>query len=206
MKLLLGIDFGTGGCKVSAIRAKDGALAGEASVEYATHHEHPGWSEQDPADWWEALRAALAKLAGKGVDLSRVAALSLDGSTHNAVLLGADWKPVRRTIMWTDQRSTAECEALRGSGAAERIFGRCYQMPAPTWTLPQLAQRGYQPSVPVAAGLTATPITLEGSDGKQYWLGFQNYYAITRYNNSKMYAMAVYQLSQAIAGKEVPGA
>ena len=138
MSLLLGLDFGTGGCKVTAISAESGALAGEASVEYATHHEHPGWSEQDPADWWEALRAALAKLAAKGVDLSRVAALSLDGSTHNAVLLDADWKPVRRTIMWTDQRSTAECEALRRGGAAERIFERCYQMPAPTWTLPQM--------------------------------------------------------------------
>ncbi|MGE8249624.1 MAG: lytic murein transglycosylase, partial [Stenotrophomonas bentonitica] len=56
------------------------------------------------------------------------------------------------------------------------------------------------------AGLTATPITLEGSTGKQYWLGFQNYYAITRYNLSKMYAMAVYQLSQAIAGQELPPA
>ena len=77
---------------------------------------------------------------------------------------------------------------------------------APTWTLSQLAQRGYQPSVPVAAGLTATPITLEGSTGKQYWLGFQNYYAITRYNLSKMYALAVYQLSQAIAGQELPPA
>ncbi|MCS4278330.1 lytic murein transglycosylase B [Stenotrophomonas rhizophila] len=77
---------------------------------------------------------------------------------------------------------------------------------APTWTLSELAQRGYQPSVPVAADLTATPITLEGSTGKQYWLGFQNYYAITRYNLSKMYAMAVYQLSQAIAGQELPPA
>ncbi len=77
---------------------------------------------------------------------------------------------------------------------------------APTWSLSELAQRGYQPSVPVAAGLTATPITLEGSTGKQYWLGFQNYYAITRYNLSKMYAMAVYQLSQAIAGQELPPA
>ncbi|WP_312325473.1 lytic murein transglycosylase B [Stenotrophomonas sp.] len=76
----------------------------------------------------------------------------------------------------------------------------------PSWTLSELAQRGYQPSVPVAAGLTATPITLEGSTGRQYWLGFQNYYAITRYNLSKMYAMAVYQLSQAIAGQELPPA
>ncbi|MCI2263131.1 lytic murein transglycosylase B [Xanthomonas indica] len=76
----------------------------------------------------------------------------------------------------------------------------------PTYTLADLAARGYTPNVPVPAGATATPIALDGSAGKQYWLGFQNYYAITRYNNSKMYAMAVYQLSQAIAGKELPPA
>ena len=74
----------------------------------------------------------------------------------------------------------------------------------PTWSLADLAQRGYQPSAAVQPGATATPITLEGSTGKQYWLGFQNYYAITRYNLSKMYAMAVFQLSQAIAGQELP--
>ena len=77
----------------------------------------------------------------------------------------------------------------------------------PNHSMADLAARGYQPVVPVrAVGATATPITLEGSDGKQYWLGFQNYYAITRYNISKMYAMAVFQLSQAIAGKELPPA
>ncbi|AJC47134.1 lytic murein transglycosylase B [Xanthomonas sacchari] len=77
----------------------------------------------------------------------------------------------------------------------------------PTYTLADLAARGYTPTAPVPATAgTATPITLDGSTGKQYWLGFQNYYAITRYNNSKMYAMAVYQLSQAIAGKELPPA
>ncbi|MFT4247402.1 MAG: lytic murein transglycosylase B [Pseudomonas sp.] len=76
----------------------------------------------------------------------------------------------------------------------------------PTWTLAELSQRGYHPAAPVVAGTTATPISLEGSAGKQYWLGFQNYYAITRYNFSKMYAMAVFQLSEAIAGKELPPA
>ncbi|WP_433853640.1 lytic murein transglycosylase B [Stenotrophomonas nitritireducens] len=77
----------------------------------------------------------------------------------------------------------------------------------PTLGLDALAASGYHPVVPVrAAGATATPITLEGSAGKQYWLGFQNYYAITRYNLSKMYAMAVFQLSQAIAGRELPPA
>ena len=145
--LLLGIDFGTGGCKVTAL-GTDGTFIGEASVEYPTHHEHPGWSEQDPADWWSALCAALAKLAAKGVDLASVAALSLDGSTHNAVLLDAEWKPVRRTIMWTDQRATAECDALRADGTAERLLATCYQMPAPTWTLPQLMWlKAHEPEV-----------------------------------------------------------
>ncbi len=76
----------------------------------------------------------------------------------------------------------------------------------PVWTLGELSRRGYHAIDPVQAGARATPVTLDGSDGKQYWLGFQNYYAITRYNNSKMYAMAVYQLSRAIAGEEIPAA
>ena len=135
--LYIGIDLGTSAVKLLLVDDA-GAIRAEVTREYPLYFPQPGWSEQDPADWWEALRGALSKLSAKGVDLARVAALSLDGSTHNAVLLDADWKPVRRTIMWTDQRSTAECEALRRSGAAERIFARCYQMPAPTWTLPQL--------------------------------------------------------------------
>ncbi len=76
----------------------------------------------------------------------------------------------------------------------------------PTYSLEDLAARGYRALEPAPPGITATPVTLQASDGKQYWLGFRNYYAITRYNNSKMYAMAVYQLSQAIAGKELPPA
>ena len=136
MKVLLGIDYGTGGCKVTAIGV-DGSFAGEASTEFPTHHDHPGWSEQDPQDWWNALRQSLEKLAANGVDLKSIAACALDGSTHNAVLLDSQYRPVRRTIMWTDQRATAECESLK-SGLGDRIFSTCYQMPAPTWTLPQM--------------------------------------------------------------------
>ena len=136
MKLLLGIDYGTGGCKVTAI-GEDGSFAGEASTEFETYHDHPGWSEQEPADWWNALKSSLEKLAAKGVDLKSVAACALDGSTHNAVLMDGGYRPVRRTIMWTDQRATAECEALK-AGWGEKIFSTCYQMPAPTWTLPQM--------------------------------------------------------------------
>ena len=136
MKILLGIDYGTGGCKVTAIDAT-GAFVGEASTEYVTYHEHPGWSEQEPQDWWTSLCASLAKLKAKGVDLLQVAACALDGSTHNAVLMDAAYRSVRRTIMWTDQRATDACAALK-AGWGEKVFSTCFQMPAPTWTLPQL--------------------------------------------------------------------
>ena len=146
MKTLLGIDYGTGGCKVTALGA-DGSFVGEASVEYKTHHDHPGWSEQEPQDWWNALCAALRKLKDKGVDLSSVAAAALDGSTHNAVLMDAAYCPIRRTIMWTDQRAVAECATLRET-MGEKIFQTTYQMPAPTWTLPQLMWlKAHEPDV-----------------------------------------------------------
>ncbi|NMA20463.1 MAG: xylulokinase, partial [Lentisphaerae bacterium] len=143
---LLGIDFGTGGCKVSAV-AGDGALLGEASVEYVTEYAHPGWSEQNPADWYAALKTALQKLSGQGLDLALVQAIALDGSTHNAVLLDGDWKPLRKTIMWTDQRSVLECEFLE-KNYGELIFQTAFQKPAPTWTLPQLLWlKNHEPEV-----------------------------------------------------------
>ncbi len=133
MSILLGIDFGSGGCKVTAID-ETGLLLGEASVEYTTHYEHPGWSEQDPGDWFNAMCKALAKLK---LDLSAVKAVSFDGSTHNAVLLDENMKPLRRTIMWTDQRSIKECAWLK-ENHGDKIFATAYQMPTPTWTLPQM--------------------------------------------------------------------
>lgn len=133
--LLLGIDFGTGGCKVTVIDAA-GVFQGEASVEYRTYFPHPGWSEQDPADWYAAMCEVLKKLRAEGVDFSRIAALAFDGSTHNAVLMDAQMKPLRRTIMWTDQRSVRECAELKAR--AGEIFETAWQMPTPTWTLPQM--------------------------------------------------------------------
>jgi len=72
----------------------------------------------------------------------------------------------------------------------------------PVYPLTALAQRGYRPQqgepVPSDASQGATLVTLDGDAGKEYWLGYRNFYVITRYNHSPMYAMAVQQLAQAI--------
>ena len=69
----------------------------------------------------------------------------------------------------------------------------------PTFSLAQLAAKGYRP-LGSAPDLPATLVTLEGAEGSESWIGFQNYYVITRYNRSPLYAMAVHQLAQAIRG------
>lgn len=134
--IFLGIDFGTGGCKISAISGT-GKMLGDASTEYTTEFAHPGWSEQSPDDWYPAMCASLKKIREQGVDFSRIRAVAFDGSTHNAVLLDEHMRPVRKTIMWTDQRSVKECEFLRKE-YGDAIFRTAYQKPTPTWTLPQL--------------------------------------------------------------------
>lgn len=68
----------------------------------------------------------------------------------------------------------------------------------PVHRLSDLAERGYRPMAgePVTEG--ATVVGLDGDDGREFWLGYRNYYVITRYNRSPMYALAVHQLAQAI--------
>ena len=73
----------------------------------------------------------------------------------------------------------------------------------PVYPLSSLAARGYQlqPGQPVPAATQsqgATVLGLDGAQGREYWLGYRNFYVITRYNHSPMYAMAVHQLAQAI--------
>lgn len=71
----------------------------------------------------------------------------------------------------------------------------------PVHPLATLAERGYRPRAgePVAEG--ATVVNFDGDAGREYWLGYRNFYVITRYNRSPMYAMAVHQLAQAIRAR-----
>lgn len=73
----------------------------------------------------------------------------------------------------------------------------------PAYSLQQLAEWGYVPADKVAVGgdTLATLVKLEGEDGPEVWIAFQNFYAISRYNRSPLYSLAVYQLSEEIAAQ-----
>ncbi len=135
--LFMGIDFGTGGCKITIINP-NGDIVAETSEEYETYHPKPSWCEQNPDDWFLALTCCLTKIKkSTNIDLNHIKSIALDGSTHNAVLLDKQMEVIRPTIMWTDQRSIDEVKYLEIGWGAE-IFGMTYQKVSPTWTLPQL--------------------------------------------------------------------
>jgi membrane-bound lytic murein transglycosylase B len=84
-----------------------------------------------------------------------------------------------------------------------RVKGNQYQHAVndrlkPKWSVRELKALGVTPTQDVADDASATLVKLIGENGAEFWLGNHNFYVITRYNHSRMYAMAVYQLSQAI--------
>ena len=93
--------------------------------------------------------------------------------------------------------------ATRDAGAADFVNpGNAVTLDQ---TLAGLATKGYRPADPVAilhtdGGPPVTLVTLEGVAGPEYWIVYNNFKAITTYNISRLYATAVYQLSQSIAG------
>ena len=58
MARVLGLDFGTGGVRVGVFDVDRGVMLAEREERYAIRHPRPGWAEQSPLDWWEALGKA----------------------------------------------------------------------------------------------------------------------------------------------------
>jgi xylulokinase len=141
---LLGIDLGTSALKAILVGDEENVLAA-ATIALRSNAPRPGWSEQDPLDWWRALEAALAQLrAAHGEVLADVRAIGLSGQMHGAVLLERDGTPVRPAILWNDTRAIAECKALESRvPELARIAGI---LAMPGFTAPKLLWlRGHEP-------------------------------------------------------------
>jgi xylulokinase len=134
---LLGIDLGTSSCKVCLIDS-DCRLELRESSKYPTSLPKEGWTEQSPSDWIEALALAVkASLSKANIQANRIAGICLSSAAHIGVLLDANNVPVRKAILWNDQRSYREVEHLLEQ-AGSTIFEKTYNQVSTTWTLPHL--------------------------------------------------------------------
>lgn len=147
MQYLLGVDFGGSSAKATLLDEK-GHVCGTASREYPTYYPHNGWAEQDADDSYHALVQIIREiLAQTAVAPESIAALSISAATHTAVLVGADGRPVRRAIYWTDSRATEQAARLRAQHG-DAIMRLCYNGVSSLWTLPQLLWlREHEPEV-----------------------------------------------------------
>src|SRR4051812_3975288 len=97
---LLGIDIGTSGTK-TLICDERGRVLATATAEHPISSPRPGWSEQDPRDWWSttcsATKAVLKKSRVKATDITGI---GLSGQMHGSVFLGDGVNPLRHALLW----------------------------------------------------------------------------------------------------------
>ena len=132
MSHYLGIDVGTSGTKTLLINAA-GKVVAEADAEYPMHQPKPGWTEQDPEDWWKAtvktVRSVIKKSKLKPAD---VKAIGLSGQMHGSVFLDADNQVLRPALLWNDQRTAAECDEITAKAGGGKALIKMVANPALT--------------------------------------------------------------------------
>ena len=111
-KLFIGIDLGTSAVKLSLVDEK-GAILKEVSREYPLFFPQPGWSEQEPADWWRACFFGMKELL-VGVDASAVEGIGCGGQMHGLVVparsSGTTGAPRRRLTISTMRSARASSQ------------------------------------------------------------------------------------------------
>jgi xylulokinase len=131
MTLIAGLDVGTTGVKAIAI-TPEGEVVATAERSYPLSTPRPGWSEQDPEDWWRASEAALAELGGD------IAGIGLSGQMHGLVALDEDDRVVRPAILWNDQRTGAECAEIEERIGLARLIELTGNRALPGFTAPKI--------------------------------------------------------------------
>jgi len=122
MAYFLGLDVSTTSSKALLIDRK-GVVLGTASSPHALSSPKPLWSEQDPAEWWQAVIQSIRDvIIQTGVSSSEIEAVGLTGQMHGLVLLDAEGEVLRPAILWNDQRCQAQCDEIHRRVGKQRFI------------------------------------------------------------------------------------
>ena len=120
--LYIDIDLGTSACKLLLVD-ETGQVKNTVTEEYPLYFPHPGWSEQNPEDWWNACVKGIPALL-RGFDPAQVAGIGAGGQMHGLVALDAQDNVLRPAILWNDGRTAAQVEYLNHQVGKETL-SRC---------------------------------------------------------------------------------
>ena len=115
----IGIDLGTSAVKLLLVDEK-GNIVSSRSKEYPLSFPMPGWSQQDPADWWKAIKEGLNELLD-GFDRKKVAGIGCGGQMHGLVILDENDEVIRPCILWNDGRTNRQTAYLNEVIGKERL-------------------------------------------------------------------------------------
>ena len=139
----IGLDLGTSSLKAILVDEAQSVLA-EHAVPLSVARPHGGWSEQDPAQWSDAVRTAIIAL-GRQADVSGVKGIGLSGHMHGATLLDNADKVLRPCILWNDTRSAVEAAAMDADPQFRTLTGNIV---FPGFTAPKVAWvRKHEPAL-----------------------------------------------------------
>lgn len=128
----LGIDIGTTGTKTLLIDAAGNVIC-EANATYPMEQPRPGWTQQNPDDWWNATVGTVREVMAKSkLAPSDVAAIGLSGQMHGSVFLDKNNKVLRPALLWNDQRTEAECAEITTKAGGRKALIRLVANPALT--------------------------------------------------------------------------
>jgi xylulokinase len=134
--LYIGIDLGTSAVKL-LLMSEDGTVEKIVSKEYALSFPHPGWSEQNPQDWWEQSMAGLKELTAE-CDKSQIGGISFGGQMHGLVILDEEDQVIRPAILWNDGRTSEETDYLNEQIGKEKLSAYTGNIAFAGFTAPKL--------------------------------------------------------------------
>lgn len=132
----IGVDLGTSAVKLILMK-KDGTVANTVSREYPIYFPQPGWSEQNPEDWYENTALGVRQLID-GFDASKVAGISFGGQMHGLVILDENDEVIRPAILWNDGRTAKECDYLNNTIGREKLADYTANIAFAGFTAPKL--------------------------------------------------------------------